>query len=47
MKDLILNKDYVVLISYKHEINDRLPVKNLSSRDPFLKVKSLQIILNV
>lgn len=47
MKDLILNKDYVVLISYKHETNDRLLVKNLSSCDPFFKVKSLQTILNV
>lgn len=46
MKDLILNKDYVVLISYKHETN-KLLVKNLSSCDPFFKVKSLQTILNV
>lgn len=46
MKILVLNKDYAVFSSYKHETNNWIPVKNFISFNPFFKVNSAQMRLN-
>lgn len=46
MKNVILNKDFVVFISYKHKPKNWLSIKNLISCNPFFKIKSVQMRLN-